>query len=599
MSWMVNGIRFVACSASVFTLVMSPVAQGAAVRDQRTKLQQFVKWAGYGAKKPPTVGEFYAKVRNWYPQPMREQMDTWATLHRDEPMPKIDIQEIKDTEGKTQLRVFFQKEGKSFNITAGDDHVKVNAVKVTAADYKNFPGLMKRLAASDPVFKKSRNSGQPLLQKRKFDFVLSREAFSKLTPEQKASYFLTLRRALEDAEIILNGSVERKTSFLAPTDFEVVARWLVGEPAFAAGNIPARATTTQRRPTANTGGRVPKVGDTCIVAGYGSKYGENLSCGGQTTGRQDFVAKIDRDFSTIFSKAPRCSGGSFPCNPLVYGFDAGGSPHCISQGNMKYATRDCNSKSPLNGPDDNANRQRIVQSWVKAMGKDDKLEFNEKGELKADQYDLIAQQLGGLRDYINNAVAFCDSDEGKKLQGVREDQKSACDSIRVRAFALDKYNPAPPVPPAPICEEEFPGSRLDKDKCVCDPPKEERNEGGQRLCAEAPITPPPEDPPSDDDSSGTDTRPEKPPKKEETDYTWLWVIGGIAGLALLDCFVTNILLCKKKSEAQTPVYVPPVPPPLPPPDPDPPTNPPIPPQPTGETGTGTPPINSGGVNGNR
>lgn len=588
MKWMLKGIRFAACAASSFTILMSPVAQGAAAMNQRERAQEFLKMAGYGGRKTPTIGEFYSRFREFYPISMRSKLDDWATMHADEPMPKVDIQEIKDTEGKPQLRVFFQRDGKSFSVSTGDGHVKINSFKVTAADAKNFARMMKKLEAAEPIFAKSKASMQIPRVTKDTRFVLTREKFARLTIQQKGAYFLMLRRAMNDAERILQNSPERKTGFIDNGGFDVIARWMAGEPAFAAAPS------------------VPQPADRCIVAGYPSTYGDKkLSCGGIETGRADFVAKIDRDFSTVFSKAQRCSGGSFPCNPLVYGFDGGGAPYCISSTNMKYATRDCNKASPLNGKDDRVNRERIVQSWVKAMGKDTTLEFNEEGNLREDQYGIIKSQLDELSKYIGSAVGFCDSAEGQKLQTAREDQKSACTAIKERAFSLASYNVAPPVPPAPICDEQMLGSVMGPHgKCVCEAPKVARNgDDGTTMCAEPPPPAPPEPPveePAEDDTSGANTRPEKPAPKEEKDYTWLWILGGVAGLALLDCFVTNILLCKKKTQAQPPVYVPPVPPPFPPPPDDGPDEPvPPPPPPAGETGTGTPPINGGGVNGNR
>lgn len=372
---------------------------------------------------------------------------------------------------------------------------------------------------------------------------------------------------------------------------------MIGEPAFAADEGKQSS--------------VVRVGGSCIVAGYASKYGENLSCGGVTSGRDDFTKQINSQFGPggLFSKASSCVGGSFPCNPIVYGFD-GNKPYCIQKAQMKTATSECNKVSSLapSGPQRDRDRERIIQSWLTAQGDDTKLEFKD-GKLSPAQYEKVKAQVEGLNGFINSAVAFCDSEEGQKLQKERKnDQDLACSAIKVRALDLAAYAaapPPPPRPPAPICGDEKPGSELEGTTCVCREPKKEKAEGGRTICAEEPMPLPPvaKAPPVIVDDPIDEPEPLPPPPKEECGWFCrngsTLLIGGLllGGIGLFAWWMTR----DSSQAVASPHYIPPVPPPLT--TPTTPTVPTTPPvvtvPPTTEGGTGIAPINSGGVRGNR
>lgn len=584
MERILHRLRWLAAELAVFSMVFFPLAQGqAAARTQAEKAREFIKMLGLTPNHKVTVGEFHSRFRQWYPQPFRIQMDRWAALHKDELMPTITASTVKDAGGFDQVRMLVSKDGEDATLTTGSDFMMVGGVKMASGDYWSLTSWLDNAVKTDKQFKKTADKAKSM-DFSKVSIAVSRAEFKRMTPEQRAEYFVRLREVQEDLAKILP-SPERKTAQIESTAQDVVARWVMGLPAFAAGPD-------------------VKAGDSCIVAGYVSQYGENKSCGGMSTGRRDFLDQIRTQFSTTFKRAQACAPQSFPCNPLVYGFNESGGAHCVAAGDMKYATSKCNDAAPINTIDE---RRKIVQSWVKAQGKDDVLEFNEKGRVKEDQFSLIEKQLKDMNELVAKGDAICAA-ENEKLKQI-DNQKSACENLHIRGFQLRTFGPAPlpAPPPAPVddCNQKVLGSHLEEGKgCVCDPGLTAADAGdGKKKCAE-PV-------PKPDKIVKADTEedlplPPLPEKKERTKKDEecgffcknTWVIPLLVGVGVLG--LMYFLFRGNNTTAQTPVYVPPVSPPgtttpVPPVSPPPPPPPPSSKPTTGEGGTVVAPINSGGV----
>lgn len=589
-----KAIRGLTAAIASFTIVASPVANAAATATAAAKRERlmydYLKMTGLSKKTPPTIGEFYFRFRQWYPEPIRAHLDQWVLRHKDRRMPRVDAQKVTDAEGRLQYRLLLQDGGKTITLTTGEDFVKIGAVKLDAKAYYNPLQFATAMVTEEPYLKKLLDKSKPVPQKP--DIVLNREEFARLKKGQRALYFLQLRETLMEAERILDAAENfeaskpgKKTSALLDGGLDVVARWAMGLPAFAK----------------------VRAGDACVVAGFPSVYGENLSCGGKNLGQVDFKRQVEQQFA-IFNKAQNCSSG-VPCNPMVYGFDAGGGAHCVPSSVVSSrgspVTAHCNSVSPLadrsNKAQRDADRRRIVQSWVKAMGDDTQLQFDENGKILRDQYPLVKDQLEALKGYIKRAKEICDGESGRGLRKERADQDSACKAIEVRMFALQDFKieppPEPPRPPEPICTSD----------------EEIKEINGEKQCVQKilpPLPPPdpaPKAPPEPAEPPDDEPITKPPPKKAEEECGW-WcrngtsvLIGGglLVGIGLFAWWMT-----KDKGQAvQPPQYVPPIPPPLPPVTTTPPVTvppPPPPPPPLNEGGTGTPPVNGGGVrSGNR
>ncbi|MBX2986516.1 MAG: hypothetical protein KF802_01340 [Bdellovibrionaceae bacterium] len=616
MNWM-KSLRALSITLASATLVLSPVAEGAKAQDQRREqMKNFLRASGFdNPKNTLTVAEFHRRFRAWYPEAMRAKFDEWAAMHRLEKMPQVSVSTFKDADGREQTRLHFtHQNGQSYTLTSGqtkegEGYVQVGSVRMTAADYHNPDAFAKKLFSKDEYFKKMLRKTQPV-NPLKASIVLTAREYANMSPEKRALYFLQLRYLMDLSAQVLEGQreaylEETTASFRWSPAFEVIARWVVGESAFCA---PPKPVPRPKSGAAKKGGKetIPAPLDTCVVAGYISKYDERGgSCGGDAAGKQDWAQQVSRQFVETFPNAQKtgktevCGSGGYPCNPLVYGFQGGGSPYCVGRQDIKYATKTCNNMSPLKSENDVANAKRIVESWVKAQGKNVKLRFNDKGELHEEDYKLIEKELMGLNNFIDSAVAACDSDRGAKIQKKREDQQSACEEIRKRKMALLRFMPKQVEGVAAVnCVATIPGSMPGPGgDCMCEgnvPPTP--GEKAAMSCPPVVIPAPPPPPPA--------------VVAEETNWT-PWIIGGVVVAGIVACVIWCFGDDKK---VNTPVYVPPQPPPGNNPDPvpqdpcvvnptadtcQPPVPPPPPPPPPApvidETGSGQAPANSGGV----
>jgi hypothetical protein len=573
--------KLVSINVGLITLTLSPVAQGAdAVRKNKEHIQEFMKVTGLNDTKNMTVGEFYYRMQAWIPEEIKGEMSAWATLHKDDMMPSVNVQVVKDQLGQEQYRLLMQREGQSLALETTDSAIKIGSTKFTGKDYHNLKAFQAKLLNNEPYLKK-------LMQQEPRGAIYSKlrtlklDEFSRLTHEQRAVYFFHIRRAIEEAQKVLGDLPEDvKTSFLFRNDKSIFITWLLGQMANAQNDDPElilpppkvggnggpkppvqakKPRSAQRAPAKKSGtvrasnNQIPQVNDSCIVAGYKSTYGENKSCGGLQSGRKDFLNQIRASFSQTFKNAPQCSGSSYPCNPIVYGFSKSGSPHCINQDEIRNATSICNGRAPLNGKDDKKGRQDIVQSWVKASGNDTILKFDKDGRVDKSQYGLIEAQLKSLQDYIGDAVKFCDSPEGKRLGDKRSEQKNACEAIRVRAFAIDQFS-VDPIAAASVNCADIPGSTELNGKCVCQPPMREYTTSEGKSCGTPPVAV--REPP--DDTSPARVKPKPKDDEECTGFfcgtNWVLPAGLLVGGGLLAWW----LWPKDKKKVVTPTYVPPV-----------------------------------------
>lgn len=533
-----------AAGVSVFTMCLSPVAQGAAAANQKKLINQYLKETGLTTKKM-TVGEFWRMVRHVYPPTLQKQLDLWVSLNRNELMPSVEATSFKDFDGKEQVRLTLSKDGQSANLTFTQDDdkpLKVNGVPFTKKEllnYNNFNDIANKLTKQDAALGKSLKTGsQSVISK---SGVLTLEEYKKLTAYQKAEYLIRLRQTVEAAQRVYQVIYGEQALNEVNKKYEWALKTLFfGDDADAAGSL---------------------VGKPCIVAGYLSVYGESGSCGGSNQGAIDLKQKME-------ANKANCSGGGVACNPMVYGFDSAGSAYCVSRSDVKYATRVCNSKSPLQNSDpkkEGENKKRIIESYLKKVkGQDINLKLNEEGKISEEQYKQISSYLGDLQKYINSAIAECGQAPLKNIQKQREDQVSACNEIRTRAFSLQAFavHPEPPAPPAPLpdpgaptCNDKKAGSVPSKDGKACNCPEgSKEGEDGTCLVVEA--------------GGQGDLPGGNGATKEVTSECgfWCknknWIIPVGVGLAALGLFWW---LFKDKSKASNngPVYIPPAPVPEP------------------------------------
>lgn len=475
MKWIRNSLSLAKNSAAVvaiFTMVISPVAQGAGAKEaakakvkvvgdginynvNKKSIQEYLKFAGLNnGKKRISVGEFYSKMRPYYPKRLQRDMDRWALENRSEIMPDFEASTYKDSDGKEHVRLLISKDGQtitaSFNPESNAKFVKVNNVYLTKDDILYHDQAIGKVVHGDKSIKKSLEK-VPFRSYLRQSVALSYEEFNRLTPRQRAEYFVRLRYVTENAQRVMANFYGDQALNEFNKDFFV--QWLLGQEAQAAG---------------------PAEGN-CVVAGYLSKYGENYSCGGQVSGNKHLQEQIKRYGGS------NCSSGTTPCNPLVYGYKTQGPPgqaFCVSNANVNGSIRNatsafCPIQSQLRkGTKFEAeDKKKIIESWMAAKGQKVDLLFDKDGKISKAQFDLVNKYVVELNDYIDKATVACQTVPLSATVQVREEQASACTALATRKMDLLAYPDLVGTDPNGDCSIKKPGSKADKSgNCVCSDP---------------------------------------------------------------------------------------------------------------------------------
>ncbi len=436
-------VKVVASSLSALTMCLTPIAQGAEAANQRQKINDYLKATGL-TKKQTTVGEYWKTVRHLYPENLQTQVDKWAFANKNELMPKIEATSIKGSNGE-QIRLTLSKGGESINLTfTGDEEkpLKYNSVLITKKEItslNNVNPLLERIAKADAQAKKA----YPVRTEKVFvsdRVTLTLSQFKKLTIREKAEYLLQMRLAMEAAQRVYQAHYGLNALNQLNQKHQWAYEFLFGEKAYAAS---------------------PRAGDNCIVAGYFTVYGEDGSCGGQTSGASDLLAQMQSSKST-------CGSSAVACNPLVYGYKESGETYCVSREPdiLRFATNNCNDQSKLRKDDPLMQAQdskRIIESYMKQMkGKNVNLKLDEQGRISPQQYAEISQYLTELNGYIQSAAQKCSQQPLASIKETRIDQDDACNKLMQRATALQTFAGG-----GDNCSAEMPGSVNQNGKCVC------------------------------------------------------------------------------------------------------------------------------------
>ena len=450
MRWSFQPLRYLksaACVASIFTMCISPLAQAKAAQTDRQKVNELVK--ATGLSKGVTVGEFWKLVRHAYPKPLQGQLDLWVAQNRNQVMPKVEASTAKDRNGKEQIRLTMNQNGKNVTVTlTGDPEkpMKVNNVVLTDKElrkYKSYGALVTKIMSQDASMKKG------LLKKPASVIganpVLSFKEYAKLTPRQRAEYLFKVRMTVQAAQRVYKAKYGAQAATDLENKYQFAYQFLFGQDAEAAAS--------------------KLTGKPCVYAGYLTLYGENGTCGGQAEGERHFT-------SAKAASIASCPGKDVPCHPMVYGYQANGSNYCIPHASRIDATKLCNEASPLKSP---ADKKRIIESYLAKRNKQVNLVLDADGKISEAQYAEISSYLADLNKYIKDAIGECDNDPLKSIQTARNDQKRACDAIRIRAFDLQAFatNPTPvilpPALPTPVKVDACEPGREVKQDGTCGP----------------------------------------------------------------------------------------------------------------------------------
>ncbi|MGZ3744076.1 MAG: hypothetical protein ACXVB1_15855 [Pseudobdellovibrionaceae bacterium] len=479
-SFVKNLFKRTAVSTAMLSMVVSPLAQGAEAKARastveynyqvdKKSIQEFLKYSGLN-KKHLTIGEFHSKMRPYYPKTLRDQMDQWAQIHRNEFMPEVEATTYKDSDGKERVRLILTQDGMTVTASYNPDNnakfVKLNNVYLTKDDMKFHEQAIRKIVLGDKGIK-SAVMKAPKSSRMHASVALSYEEFSRLTPRQRAEYLVRLRYVLQDAQQVMEKYHGPQAANELNHDFFV--KWLLlGEEAEAKGKKSKGSGSIHSSDSIRSA--VP--GDPCVVSGYLVVYGNDYSCGGTGPGRKALIEEMAK------YGGGQCKNGSVSCNPLVYGYQSDGSAICVKNGkNNEIQTStsvSCPQQSHLKTAED---KKRIIESYLKVNGNTDaeknlNLIFDKDGKISKAQFDLIKEHLDKLNQYVENATQVCSVEPLSKTRKTRLEQNSACVALATRKIDILPY-PETPIPPVIIpekdCSQEKPGSTLENGECNCGP----------------------------------------------------------------------------------------------------------------------------------
>lgn len=545
---MKNWIQKSTASIAMMTMILSPVAQGAAAKKSfKDNVNIYLKQTGLTTKKM-TVGQFWKMVRHVYPVDMQTKLDQWVKNNENMPMPKITASNFKDGDGKNYVRLVLNQAKESHTLTFSDNELK-------ALSLDNVVFSEKELLARKDIFEKANaqlGTKQNLIKNEKRS--LTTREIARLPLKKQIEYFLKLREASEAAEKVLAKADTRNGAFLENTNgklfagqFENLLKTLIGEEAFA--NSWAD-------------------GNSCIAAGWVATYSKG-SCARPEQGRQSLMSAIDGlPFEgNVKSQAQSCvTGGGLPCNPILFGFSAGTAIHCVAKANVKYATRECNSKFPLKT---NADKEKIIQSIVTAKNGQSLCKVEADGRtVPRNCMNDLGSYVSDLKSHYYNAAEFCtvqgqastvSSSSWVTKANLKSDQVDACDNLKDRFFdLLVKLDEIPPpvvgegILPGPSeanCAKENKNYDPETESCVC--PAGQQDPKDPNVCLAT----------KDDDAAGAIV-PKEPQGPNWWDRNKNWAVP--VGIGVIGLGIFWWLMDKDKKNNNSNNYVPPAPPPFPP-----------------------------------
>ncbi|MES3037436.1 MAG: hypothetical protein V4736_05960 [Bdellovibrionota bacterium] len=436
--------------ATCLSIMYAPLAESAQKQSANVWLvSQMLKDSGWTTGKVKTYGQLFDRMKNQMPANIRAQYEAEFLSLRDEPLPKVQATTFKNKFGQETVRlVLTEKSGQIMNIEYLAENpqrvFKIDNTVVTATDiYAGDLGGKIKGGDDDVAFEKGLS--KKLLKK---SIIPSYEVFSKMTPYDRAAYFVSVRNMLDAAGKVEEMAQGGKETAANETDkINVVLNLIAGEYA-------------QAEWTGN-----------CIVAGYVGKYTtENgrrvcsqrlaITEFSQRSGQQGFSGQQKPIEAAMQSYTTSCGGvgNNIACNPFVYGFQGNGSPHCVKVSrdqDFQVATRTCHDKSPLNGANDSA---AMIKSLLNASGvAGEFFATGPDGKAKVvskEKYDqLMNTVVKDFDSYIDAALKTCDNSG-------EPNQSSACATLRERKLRMQssladlKY--IQDTPPTPVVKPTGP-----------------------------------------------------------------------------------------------------------------------------------------------
>ncbi len=381
---------------------LSPVAMAA---PQQASKQEINEYLAQYVNSPKTFNELYSKNHSLFDQRSRSLIETWLEKYGNEKAPQIKSTTVRDDKGQEKLQITMTVSGETITIAESNEpgFITVNGQKISLEQTKNITSLFNEMGKNNPEYKQSGSDLDNLtVPMTSHPDGLNAEQFSQLKPEQKAEYLLLLRKEMEAAEKVLNGSMQTTASsaftdkVYAYENHNVIFKgsiWdLLSSSAAYAKTKGTKSKKTDSAPTFDYPAEDPigigtddnagnyfgvsrspasvgkenlgwPVGSSCIVAGniglIKIRSDKRKSCNPIVSDSDQKLADRQKQPpipKEVFQNNRSCANQNsrndnyVACNPIIYGYDINDKLFCVDSKAPNFstqATEMCNSKSPL------------------------------------------------------------------------------------------------------------------------------------------------------------------------------------------------------------------------------------------------------------
>jgi hypothetical protein len=405
--------KWILTHLSVLTMVLMPVAQGHAAEKQQQEISKAMVQNAIvemGLNKSMSYGEFFKKNKDKYPPRLQKELAPYFAQFANSPMPQFDVGTAKGSDGKMYPTVRISQNGQLHNVQIFGEterYAKFNNTNLTEVDLINFDDALVRLAAGDVKLRQqlTNTTSQAPNKSVQRSFTgfpeVTKESWTKLTPEQRAGYVISMRLLYNDAHGVLEAFAKDKKTNKKGKKFSILQS-LMGKEAQA---VPDNWENENRigQSASDAVSKAPNQGlDSCLVAGYVTTY-KGKVC------KYSEMIKNYSDVSSLARKAYEAcgSGTKIACNPLVFGAP-GGNPICID----RKDNDDVQRATHYDGPCERGNH---LNSEIKFLNdtKDTKGRYSSQNVNKtADQIKAEAKKeqeaamYQSTKDYISGVLKF-------------------------------------------------------------------------------------------------------------------------------------------------------------------------------------------------
>lgn len=352
---------------SVLTMVSMPLAQAQEAM-YVSKQQMLSAMDQMGLNKQQTVGEFYKKNKELFPERIRKMVEPIVMNNLNQRMPQFELSMSKGTDGRDIPTLHVNNQDKQMNLQwFGEPNrfVQFQSTNLTEIDLINFEDVFLRLTNADENLRnqfspsaaqvKSQTQKTVAQKTKSVAFPpLTKQTWAAMSEKDRVGYMINMRllwrdslRVLELAPKSAQPNSLKNTKGRKTSSYDVLDKW-------NAFLVLLENAAQADRWGDDKGSNVDD--NKCIVAGYISKYNARGVCTVESIfrsyvkeedstkalpkNRLDLLDKVSESNPLVAQANRACSGkNQIACNPLIYG-TPGGMPVCVNTAktNVKFQT---------------------------------------------------------------------------------------------------------------------------------------------------------------------------------------------------------------------------------------------------------------------